>query len=209
MARPRSRSSRAVDLDQARRRRHRAHLLGGGVRPPALNLRVATADDVAAIVELVESSYRGDASRAGWTTEADLLRGQRTDAAAVADAIGAPSSVVLLTVDDAGVVVACCHLERRDAAVYFGMFAVRPGLQGTGVGGELLAQAENYARDEYGGTSMEMTVIGQREELVAWYERRGYRQTGETRVFPYGDERFGIPTRDDLHFVVLTKSLAN
>jgi ribosomal protein S18 acetylase RimI-like enzyme len=163
---------------------------------------------VPAIVELVESAYRGDVSRVGWTTEADLLDGQRTDAAAVAESISAVSSVLLLTVDDTGQLAACCQVERRDDGVaYFGMFAVRPAAQGSGVGGDLLAEAERYARTEYDATHLEMTVIGQRSELIAWYERRGYRRTGETRPFPYGDERFGIPRRDDLHFVVLVKQL--
>src|SRR5690348_5000588 len=125
MDRPRPRDPRAVDVGQASRCRHRADLLGDGVRPPALNIRTATADDVAAVVELVESSYRGDASRVGWTTEADLLDGQRTDAESVAAAIAATSSVVLLTVDEHASLMACCHLELRpDAVVYFGMFAV-------------------------------------------------------------------------------------
>jgi len=145
----------------------------------------------------------------GWTTEADLLDGQRTDADAVAAAIAAESSVVLLAVDDVASLMACCHLERRPGGVaYFGMFAVRPGLQGGGVGGKLLAYSEQFAQDEYAATVMEMTVIGQRSELIAWYERRGYERTGETRPFPYGDERFGLPRRDDLHFVVLSKPLA-
>ena len=125
------------------------------------------------------------------------------------DAINADASVLLLTVDGDGRLTACCHLEwRGGGVVYFGMFAVRPGQQGTGVGGKLLTQAEDYARTDYGATSMEMTVIAQRHELIAWYERRGYRRTGETRPFPYGDARFGVPRRDDLHFVVLEKSLS-
>jgi GNAT superfamily N-acetyltransferase len=163
---------------------------------------------VPAIVELVESSYRGDASRVGWTTEADLLDGQRTDGDAVASAVASESSVVLLMLDESGVLVSCCHLEQRpDAVAYFGMFAVRPGMQGGGIGASLLTAAEDYVRTEFGATSMEMTVIAQRTELIAWYERRGYDRTGQTRPFPYGDERFGIPRRDDLHFVVLTKTL--
>ena len=161
-----------------------------------------------AIVELVESAYRGDASRVGWTTEADLLDGQRTDAAAVADTVAAATSVVLLSIDEAGTMAACCQVDRRDDDIaYFGMFAVRPQAQGSGIGGDLLAEAERHARVEFGARELEMTVIGQRSELIAWYERRGYRRTGETRPFPYGDERFGIPRRDDLHFVVLAKRL--
>jgi ribosomal protein S18 acetylase RimI-like enzyme len=182
--------------------------LGDGVRPPALTIRIATADDVPAIVELVESAYRGDASRVGWTTEADLLDGQRTDAEAVAETVAAESSVVLVDVDESGVLVGCCQLDRADDGVaHFGMFAVRPGRQGGGVGRELLAAAERHAHSAFGAGAVEMTVIAQRGELITWYERRGYRQTGATRPFPYGDERFGIPRRDDLHFVVLSKPL--
>lgn len=163
-----------------------------------------------AIVALVESSYRGDASRAGWTTEADLLDGQRTDVEAVTGMITAASTVMLLTVDEGGRLMACCQLEGRgDGVAYFGMFAVRPEAQGSGLGGELLLEAERYAHAELAARTLEMTVIGQRSELIAWYERRGYRRTGETRPFPYGDARFGLPRRDDLHFVVLTKSLAD
>jgi GNAT superfamily N-acetyltransferase len=163
---------------------------------------------VPAIVELVESAYRGDASRLGWTTEADLLDGQRTDAQAVTEAVTAEASVVLVDVDDGGALIACCQLERYDEGIaYFGMFAVRPGLQGGGVGRVLLTCAEDHARSVFGARTMEMTVIAQRRELIAWYERRGYRRTGATRPFPYGDERFGIPRREDLHFTVLAKSL--
>lgn len=171
-------------------------------------MRAANAADVAAVVDLVESAYRGDASRAGWTTEADLLDGQRTDADVVSAAVASDSSVLLVAVAEDGNLLACGQLEPQgDAVCYFGMFAVRPTLQGGGVGRDLLADAESYARDRLASTTMQMTVIAQRSELIAWYERRGYRRTGETRPFPYGDERFGLPRRDDLHFVVLEKSL--
>jgi ribosomal protein S18 acetylase RimI-like enzyme len=85
------------------------------------------------------------------------------------------------------------------------MFAVAPDEQGSGLGKQLLAEAERVARDEWHCRAMRMTVIVQREELIAWYERRGYRRTGEYQPFPYGDERFGVPRRDDLRFEVLLK----
>ena len=105
--------------------------------------------------------------------------------------------------------LACCQLpERRgDGVAYFGMFAVRPRLQGGGVGRRLLAAAEDYASSQWSARTMEMTVIVQREELIAWYVRRGYVRTQESRPFPYGDLRFGRPCRDDLEFVVLRKQL--
>lgn len=130
-----------------------------------------------------------------------MLGGQRTDIDAVRDAL--PD---LLVLEREGEVIACCALTPGDEHAYFGMFAVRPGLQGGGVGSRLLAAAEARAR-ELGKSRIEMTVIGVRSELIAYYERRGYAATGEKRPFPYGDERFGEPRRDDLEFVVLAKSL--
>uniref|UniRef100_A0AAU2JHZ0 GNAT family N-acetyltransferase n=1 Tax=Streptomyces sp. NBC_00049 TaxID=2903617 RepID=A0AAU2JHZ0_9ACTN len=174
--------------------------------PTALSFRTAEEADVSELVALVESAYRGDASRGGWTTEADYLEGQRTDAAGVRQIIGAPDST-LIVVERAGELVACCQLEHRGDHAYFGMFAVRPGLQGAGLGKEILAEAERRARETWGATEMRMTVVNVREELIAYYVRRGYLRTGELSPFPYGDERFGVPLRDDLAFELLVKSL--
>lgn len=171
-----------------------------------LSFRIADPSDVPAIVSLVESAYRGESSRAGWTTEADLLDGQRTDADQVAALLGPGGSVVLLAERD-GATVACCHLEHRGDHAYFGMFAVDPRSQAGGIGRAVLAEAERFARAEWSVAQLRMTVITAREDLIAWYERRGYRRTGEHSPFPYGDERFGIPRRDDLAFETLVKSL--
>lgn len=175
----------------------------------SVTFRDATVDDVAALVALVESAYRGEASRAGWTTEADLLEGQRTDPDAVQAIITSDASRMLLSIAPDGNLLACCQLERRDGDVcYFGMFAVSPVLQGGGIGNRLLAEAERIAVDEWHANAMEMTVITQRRDLIAWYERRGYVATGQRRPFPHGDERFGLPRRDDLAFEVLAKPLS-
>ena len=172
---------------------------------PAPRVRVAGSADVNAIVRLVESAYRGESSRAGWTTEADLLEGQRTDASSVSALLAASESVILLLEQDLEL-VACCHLARHsELAVSFGLFAVRPDLQGAGIGRALITEAERQAREHYGASSVLMTVIWQRRELIAWYRRLGYAATGERAAFPYGDERFGLPKRADLEFVVLEK----
>ncbi len=173
---------------------------------PPLTYRAATPADVDAIVELVESAYRGHVSRAGWTTEADLLDGRRTNAQDVLGHIRRPQSQVLLAFRD-GQLQACAHVAAEDDAGYFGMFSVVPTLQRSGLGKQMMAEAERIARDEYGMTMMRMTVIDVRDELIAWYERRGYRRTGIKKPFPYGDERFGVPLRDDLRFEVLEKTL--
>ncbi|MDI3262314.1 GNAT family N-acetyltransferase [Aerosticca soli] len=171
-----------------------------------LHFRLAGPGDIDAIVALVQSAYRGDSGRRGWTTESDLLDGQRTDADEVASIIARPSACIILAERD-GRLIASCQLEQHDDSAYFGMFAVDPLVQGDGVGSRVLAEAERRAREDWGCRQIGMTVIVQREELIAWYSRRGYRRTGVLKPFPYGDERFGIPLRDDLRFEVLAKDL--
>jgi GNAT superfamily N-acetyltransferase len=168
--------------------------------------RTATTTDITALVALIESAYRGDSSRAGWTTEADILGGRRTDPEGVAAVLDHPGSRMIVVERD-GELVACCQVEDRGGHAYFGMFAVRPALQGDGLGKKILTEAERLARDEWHAGEMHMTVLSAREELIAFYVRRGYARTGETTPFPYGDERFGLPTRDDLRFELLVKKL--
>ena len=178
-----------------------------------LQFRRANHRDVDALVALVESAYRGDASRAGWTTEADLLDGRRTGADDIAACIERDRSLILVGERD-GELLACAHVAAEPSDVagdtgYFGMFSVRPQLQRAGIGKAMLAEAERIVAAEWGLPSMRMTVIDLRDELIAFYERRGYHRTGIFKPFPYGDERFGIPRRDDLRFEVLEKSLAS
>ncbi len=188
----------------------------------ALTIRPGHPAEAAALSALVNSAYRGESSKAGWTTEADLLGGQRTDPEGLAailrlrtDANGAAGQtnataddqVILVHTDAAG--LACCvHLQRlSDHRAYLGMLTVRPVGQAQGLGRALLAAAEQWASREWGTRDMQMTVIAQRAELIAWYERRGYARTGEIRPFPYDDARFGLPKRADLYFEVLAKAL--
>ena len=171
-----------------------------------LTFRHATPADIPMLVALVTSAYRGDASRVGWTTEADLLDGLRIDADRIAIDIERPHSVILLGESD-GDTVACAHVAVEDGAGYFGMFSVRPDLQGHGIGKLMLLEAERIARDELQQDALRMTVIDVRDELIDYYARRGYRRTGIYKPFPYGDERFGIPKRPDLRFEVLEKPL--
>lgn len=169
-----------------------------------LTFRPATLADIDALVVLVTSAYRGDASKQGWTTEADMLDGQRIDPGVLRKDIERERSLIIIAEREAQL-LACAHVAEENGAGYFGMFSVQPGLQGGGVGKLLLAETERIARDEWRLPAMRMTVIDIRDELIAFYERRGYRRTGITKPFPYGDERFGIPKRDDLRFEILEK----
>lgn len=176
---------------------------------PTLTYRFATTDDVDAVAALVQSAYRGHESLAGWTSEAELIGGQRIDAEMLQDLLAEPGAHVLLAERD-GALEVCCELREpadRGGAAYFGMFAVRPTSQTGGYGRAVLAEAELIAGKDFGAASLEMTVIRQRSDLIGWYERRGYVRTGEARPFPYGDERYGLPKRDDLEMVVLAKPL--
>lgn len=175
-----------------------------------VTFRAATTADAPAIVALVESAYRGDVSKQGWTTEADFLDGQRTDPDSVSELIARGYSRVVLA-ERRERLLCCCHVERLQQVGrnigYFGMFAVDPTLQGSGVGRQVLAEAERVAKVEWNCDEMQMTVITIRDSLIAWYERRGYVRTGVLKPFPYGDARFGIPKRDDLEFEILAKAL--
>ena len=175
---------------------------------PPLTFRTAAPADSGAIVALVESAYRGEASRAGWTTEADLLDGQRTDAAIVSGHIADPDARLLLAERDGYLCGSILMKREQVSTVYLGMFSVRPTEQAAGIGRHLLEHAEALAGRLWNSSVARMTVISLREELIAWYERRGYARTGEREAFPYGDARFGLPRRGDLEFVVLKKTLA-
>jgi ribosomal protein S18 acetylase RimI-like enzyme len=169
----------------------------------------ATARDLGDIATLVNSAYRGESSRRGWTTEADFLDGQRTDPATLAADLEADPDALLLTLRDIadGPLLGSVWLEPAEEGVwYLGMLTVRPDLQARQLGRTLLAEAEAHAARR-GARRIRMSVVSVRDTLIAWYERRGYRATGETRPFPYDDQRFGEPQRDDLAFIVMEKAL--
>lgn len=172
--------------------------------------RVAHAADIAAAHALIESAYRGESAKRGWTHEADLLGGQRTDATALAEIVADPSQTLLLAEED-GALVGCVLVvdkdEREGARVgYLGMLTVAPDLQGGGLGRRLLDAAEAHARG-FGAHVMEMTVIESRRELIDWYVRRGYHDTGRREPFPLDDPRFGLPKTRELAFIVMAKAL--
>lgn len=168
-------------------------------------VRAATDDDLPALHALVERAYRGDSARRGWTHEADLLGGQRTDVEALAETLSDPAQRLLVADEDSAPVGTVTVMLGKPLA-HLGMLAVDPERQAKGVGRRLVAEAERLARD-HGATAIEMTVIGLRTELTAWYERLGYTRTGEVRAFPATNPRFGLPKRCDLDFVVIKRSL--
>jgi ribosomal protein S18 acetylase RimI-like enzyme len=168
-------------------------------------IRAAGPKDVEALHALVESAYRGDSARRGWTHEADLLGGQRTDVGSLSALLAMPGQTVLLVETDQGL-AGCVNVANLGGRAYLGMLSVDPARQASGLGRRLVAEAEALARLQ-GASVMEMTVISRRVELIAWYERRGYHLTGRRAPFPMQDPRFGIPLGDHLEFVVLEKRL--
>ena len=171
------------------------------------DIRAATDADLPKLHALVESAYRGDSARRGWTHEADMLDGQRTDEASLAAIIADTQQRILLAEQD-DTLIGCVQLGAKgDGTAYLGLLAVDPALQAGGIGAQLITACENAARGTLGATRMEMTVIDGRAELIAYYQRKGYALTGERLPFPMGDERFGLPKRQ-LEFVVLEKPLS-
>lgn len=165
-------------------------------------VRPATSGEAEPVAALINSAYRGESSRAGWTTEADFLEGLRTTPDEVRSLIERDGSVILVCERD-GAMVGCVHLLDQGTSVYLGMLVVRPDLQAAGIGKAFMAAAEDFARRTWNATAITMTVITRREELIAFYERRGYRRTG--RLSPFPAQALSTPTVENLTFEELRK----
>jgi ribosomal protein S18 acetylase RimI-like enzyme len=165
----------------------------------------ATPKDIPALNKLVNSAYRGDSSRRGWTTEADLLDGTRTDETAIQAFFDEPDSTILKYVEG-GEIVGCVRLVKHGNQLYLGMFAVDPEVQNSGLGRKILLEAEIEARKQ-NCKSIDMTVISERKELIDWYKRNGYAEVGEKKPMVFDNPSGGIPKRD-LYFITLEKFLS-
>lgn len=168
----------------------------------SFKILAAQTTDAAELNILVNSAYRGDSSRQGWTTEADLIDGTRTDATVIEDIINTPRHTILKYVEE-GKILGCVELHAENEKLYLGMLTVLPNLQGQGIGKELMKAAEQEAKKQ-NCKSIFMTVISVRTELIDWYVRHGYLHTGERKPFAFSDHRFGQPKKK-LEFVVLEK----
>ena len=172
-----------------------------------ISFRSAVAGDARALAAFVNGAYRGEGSKRGWTTEADILGGRRTDEVGLREMIAAPESRVELALDEKGVLVGCVHLKKEPAGdCYLGLLTVDPARQAAGIGKRILEHGHAVAR-AWGCRRMRMTVISPRSELIAYYERRGYARTGASEPFPEDDPRFGLPKVRGLRFVELSKAL--
>lgn len=169
-----------------------------------MKLATATPADAPRLTHFVNAAYRGDTARQGWTTEADLLDGQRIDEEGMQEMLARPGAAILLCLNEAGELLGSFHAQAQGDLLYLSMLAVTPTGQAQGVGKFLLNAAEDYGR-QHGCTTSKMTVISVRTELIAYYERRGYHLTGATEPFPT-DPRFGIP-KQPLVLLVLEKAL--
>lgn len=172
----------------------------------SFTISFANPADATALDNLVNSAYRGDSSRQGWTTEANLLDGGRTDAKAIEEIIREPNHTILKYEED-NELRGCMELRQDGNRLYLGMLSVKPHLQGKGIGKKLLLAAEKEARKQ-GCVAIHMTVISIRQELIDWYVRHGYRDTGTRKPFLINDPRFGLP-KGKLEFAILEKEITN
>ncbi len=170
-----------------------------------IHFRRATRADVSRVVSLTDAAYRGE-GLGGWTTEAHLIGVRRIDAEGVEEVLAALDHMIIVVEIDGGV-AGCVELTKQGDGAVLGMLAVRPELQGRGIGGAIVREAERICRDEFGTAEVRLQVLHMRSDIIAWYHRLGYRPNGEEAPFPYGNERVGVPKRDDLKFIVLVKTL--
>lgn len=167
-------------------------------------IQPATPADVPALNKLVNSAYRGESSRKGWDSEADLIDGSRIDEAILHDLIKEKNTTVL-KYTEGGVILGCVELRKESESLYLGMLTVNPDWQSKGIGKKLMTAGEEFAR-QHGCKKIRMTVVSVRDKLIAWYIREGYSLTGERKPFKMPDERFGIP-RQPLEFMFMEKVL--
>lgn len=147
------------------------------------SISLAGTQDIVALKNLLNSAYRGDASRQGWTTEANIIAGEvRTDENDLLQVMQKEGSVFLKYTDEANKIVGCVNLQQHADKIYLGMFSVSPLLQGFGIGRHLLHAAEEHALS-LNCPTIYMSVISVRTELIDWYKRNGYQETGERKAF--------------------------
>jgi len=170
-----------------------------------MKIERADINDIAELNVLVNSAYRGESSKKGWTTEADLLGGIRVDEEGLKEMMNKPNAQILKGTDDAGKIIACVFVEKKNSRLYFGMLTVQPDLQAKGIGKQLMNEIEKEAKTLH-CTSIYMTVISDRIELIRWYEKYSYQLTGTTEPFPMNNPRFGLPKKQ-LEFVIMEKML--
>ncbi len=166
------------------------------------NFKIANLGDISTINTLVDSAFRGENSKKGWTSEADLLGGIRTNEAQLVELLNDPKNEFWLYLEN-DALLGCVNLSNKGDLLYLGMLSVSPDAQGKGIGKKFLELAETRAKEQR-KSGIEMTVISQRKELIDWYIRHDYHLTGETRPFPVNNPNFGEP-KTFLEFVVLVK----
>ena len=167
-------------------------------------ITIATVEDISSLNQLINSAYRGESSKKGWTTEANLLTGPRTTENELAALIANPINTILkFTANNA--IIGCVLLIEKEQQLYLGMLTVSPELQNSGVGKRLLQQAEIHAQ-KIGLPKIVMTVISVRDELIAWYKRNGYSDTGAREPFPASDVHITVVDKP-LEFIVLEKNV--
>ncbi|MDB5198533.1 MAG: family acetyltransferase [Chitinophagaceae bacterium] len=168
-----------------------------------MSITKASIKDIPQLVTLINSAYRGEESKKGWTTEANLLEGKRVNADGLEKIINTPNAVILKCTNVDGNIIGCVYLKKNGNKMYLGMLTVSPALQSGGIGKKILKASEEYAAEQ-NCDAVEMTVISVRDELIGWYQRHGYHDTGKRLPFP--DDPLSVQ-KQPLEFIVMKKSL--
>ena len=166
-------------------------------------IATATLEDVTALEKLINSAYRGETSKLGWTTEANLLQDKRVTADELYETINNKENTILKFIKN-DTIIGCVLLTDKGNKLYLGMLTVSPEFQNSGIGKKLLQKAEEHALS-LNLPKIVMTVISIREELIAWYNRHGFKNTGIREPFPLNGTDAVIS--QPLEFIVLEKIL--
>lgn len=187
------------------RRNDTVAIFGKIIRIKMPEIVPALPEDAHELSVLVNAAYRGDTGRQGWTTEADLIDGTRTDAELLKAVIESPGSLILKYVES-GRIIGCVELRKESDQLYLGMLTVNPTIQGKGIGKTLLKASEDEARRQK-CTAIYMNVLTDRKELIDWYVRHGYRDSGKRKPFAFTDPRYGFPKKP-LEFMIMEKTIS-
>ncbi|MFZ0199925.1 MAG: GNAT family N-acetyltransferase [Candidatus Sulfotelmatobacter sp.] len=154
-----------------------------------VTIRTARADDVPALVSLINRAFAVE----------KFIDGTRTDEERFSETM---HKGTLLVAERGGEAIACVYVELRGERAYFGMLAVDPARQHQGLGRSMTTAAENFGRN-HGCKHMDISVLSLRPELLPLYRNLGYSEIGTEEFHPTRPLKGGV----QCHCIVMSKAL--